>query len=391
MASMRNGGMWLLPAVLLGLLGLGFHQLFALRFDAGDVYPAYSSFRADPLGAKILFEAFEAMPHVDVEQRLKPFAEMDGTNSTALFLGGSTGSLLHETERDLRPFVESGGRAVLAFGAVEPRINKSKKKDDEPKGDSAEMNEWVSVSESDGRIDWEIELEEFVRSDLTEIEQETEALPEAAVGLPSIPWKSALWFSELGEEWTVLYRYLGKPVVVERPYRKGSLVLLADSYAFCNEAMVQDRHTAFLIRMIGAPARILFDEQHLGVHSQEGVMMLVNRYRLQGVLFVLLAIAGLFVWQRSTSFIPRHEEESGPNDIGSGVGSMSGFNNLLLRHIPQKKLLETMVSEWIATFARTPSMQAKRTRLESELRNLDAGKHPVETYNKLTQILNERK
>jgi hypothetical protein len=385
--------MWLLLAVLLGLLGLGLYQLFALRFDSGDVYPAYSSYRADPLGTKILFKSLKEIPDVTVEQRLKPFAEMDGTHAAALFLGGSIRSLLQDTGRELLPFVESGGRAVLAFRSVEPRINKRKKKADEEDGASVETNECVSCSssESDKRIDWEVELEEFARTELKEMEQETRALPETDLALQAIPWKSALWFSELGEEWTVLYRYLGQPVVIERPYEKGSVVLLADSYVFCNEAMVQDRHTEFLVYLMGTPEKILFDEMHLGVSSQEGVMMLVNRYRLQGVLFALLVIAGLFVWQRTTSFIPRHEEESGPDDIGSGVGSMSGFNNLLVRHIPQKQLMETMAAEWKATFGRTPGMQGKRDRLESELRNIDRSKHPVEIYNKLTRILNERK
>ncbi len=46
-------------AVLLlgGLFVTGLIQLILLRFESGDVYPPYSSLRADPLGCKALYES----------------------------------------------------------------------------------------------------------------------------------------------------------------------------------------------------------------------------------------------------------------------------------------------------------------------------------------------
>src|SRR2546427_9645317 len=57
---MKKDRMWLvLLLVLLAVFVLGVGRLFQLRFEAGDVYPPYSSLRADPLGTKALFESLE--------------------------------------------------------------------------------------------------------------------------------------------------------------------------------------------------------------------------------------------------------------------------------------------------------------------------------------------
>ena len=47
----------LLALAVAALFVAGLIQLFLLRFKAGDVYPAYSSLRSDPLGTQVLFES----------------------------------------------------------------------------------------------------------------------------------------------------------------------------------------------------------------------------------------------------------------------------------------------------------------------------------------------
>ena len=41
-------------------------HLFQLRFEQGDIYPAYSSLRADPLGTKVFYESLETLPGLSV-------------------------------------------------------------------------------------------------------------------------------------------------------------------------------------------------------------------------------------------------------------------------------------------------------------------------------------
>ena len=55
----------LLVVFLLVLFIAGLGHLFSLRFEQGDMYPPYSSLRADPMGLKVWFEAL---------QRLTPLA-----------------------------------------------------------------------------------------------------------------------------------------------------------------------------------------------------------------------------------------------------------------------------------------------------------------------------
>ena len=44
-------------AVLVGAFLYGVARLYALRFEVGDVYAPYSTYRADPLGTGALYEA----------------------------------------------------------------------------------------------------------------------------------------------------------------------------------------------------------------------------------------------------------------------------------------------------------------------------------------------
>ena len=57
--------------VLVGALIYGLVQLFTLRFERGDVYPSYSTFRADPLGAKALHDALAESRGFEVQRNFR--------------------------------------------------------------------------------------------------------------------------------------------------------------------------------------------------------------------------------------------------------------------------------------------------------------------------------
>jgi hypothetical protein len=398
----------------LGLLVVGgIHQLFLLRFKSGDVFPHYSSFRSDPKGTKILYDSLVEYPGLDAERLMKPVEDVDVSGQTLLMLGCSHG-VIWRYDEVLDPYLNAGGHVVLAYAPVKPSYNRYDDLDacdEEPESDSVSDGEPEKDAEAVEKDDhdpetcwaclrremrkrWQVDLNQFTRS---EMDEETRPLHAYAANhvLSAIPWRSALYFDELGEEWTVLYEYLDKPVVIERKWGLGSVILIADSFMFSNEAMVVDRQTDALVRVLGTPEHILFDELHLGVESSEGVMMLVNRYGLTGVLYAVLLVVGLFVWQRTASFIPKYTD---PNDDGNDVGllvdSHQGFTNLLMRHVPQRELLKTAVQEWRSTFDRQALMKTKREKLDAAFRRmeaLDKKLHPVDAYNQLLRILNERK
>src|SRR5688572_23988920 len=97
---------------------IGVVQLFNLRFEAGDVYPKYSSFRADPLGAKAFFESLQRL--VPTSRHLERWSKLgEGGGATLLYLGAEPDNLkFHKHElQNLETFVRSGGRLVISFVA----------------------------------------------------------------------------------------------------------------------------------------------------------------------------------------------------------------------------------------------------------------------------------
>src|SRR5687767_6849307 len=71
----RRFSLWLL-LVLLFVFGLGVTWLFDLRLSGGDIYPPYSTLRADPLGTRALHDALQRLPEVEVERSLKPLRKL---------------------------------------------------------------------------------------------------------------------------------------------------------------------------------------------------------------------------------------------------------------------------------------------------------------------------
>ena len=97
-------------------------------------------------------------------------------------------------------------------------------------------------------------------------------------GLPqTISWHTALYFDDLDDFWRVVYTANGRPVVIERSYGKGSLVLLADSFFLSNEALRSERHPELLAWTLGESANVVFDETHLGIFKQPGVLGLIKK------------------------------------------------------------------------------------------------------------------
>ena len=61
---MRNGKLLfaLFIVIITTLFLYGVITLLIMRFQVGDVYPPYSSYRSDPLGTKAFYEALNLLP-----------------------------------------------------------------------------------------------------------------------------------------------------------------------------------------------------------------------------------------------------------------------------------------------------------------------------------------
>jgi len=108
-----SSSLLLLAGVVLLAFAGGLWQLFSLRFEAGDVYPPYSSLRADPLGTKALHDSLAFLDSRRVARHYRPLDKLDDPrNTTVLWLGDSPSGL---PAAEWRGFIRGGGRLVVAW------------------------------------------------------------------------------------------------------------------------------------------------------------------------------------------------------------------------------------------------------------------------------------
>jgi len=391
----------------------GMARLFQLRFESGDVYPAYSSLRTDPLGVKAFYASLEELDEPRVERNFQPFEKLPGRGDAALLVLGVQPADFDMTDANLadsiETYVRTGGRLVVTFFPVgkEPlpfwREGAQKKQQTGPPGGKTPKDQEASPLDGFGLVSlckrWGVELdytrlipdEEGVSQPITA----TRVAP--MVGTDSLSWHTALYFTGLDSSWKTIYAAEDRPVIVERKLGRGSIVLSSDSYFLSNEAMRKERHPPLLAWLIGPCPQVIFDETHLGIAEHPGVMTLARRYRLHGLFAGLLALVGLYLWKSMARFVPPWEESDGPHTVqlASGKDDTSALVNLLQRNISSAELGTVCFREWERTCARTgriPSARLDRIRTAMELEeNLPAReRNPVELYNQISRIIAER-
>src|SRR2546430_15160586 len=118
---MKQHGATLLLIALLGVLVAGLALVFRLRLTAGDVFPAYSSLRADPLGTRALYESLSALPGLRVARNFRPLDGAEPTPPRTLILAGTAKEQWHHLTREqfdaLDAAVKAGCRLVITFKA----------------------------------------------------------------------------------------------------------------------------------------------------------------------------------------------------------------------------------------------------------------------------------
>ena len=400
----------------------GVVHLFLLRFEAGDSYPVYSSLRADPLGSKALYESLGSLEGTTVSRNYQPLSKLAQHSDATLFLFGMPASALNgmrkKEARALESFALGGGRLVLLLYPETPKVpspRTEKGKDTEKKdcGEKHEPEKDTAGNDAKKKHDdphdadsialaerWKIGI---VREELSadanghRTMNAVPAAPETNGLADPVSWHSALRFEGLGPEWRALYELDGKPVVIERAYGKGTIVLASDSWFISNEALVKERTASLLAWLAGPNGAVIFDETHFGIQESPGVAALGRKYRLQGLFAGLLLLAALFIWKNATSLVPpgegRPERSEGAR---AGRDSLAGLAGLLRRTIPQSDILAACVEEWKRTSRKGARDSAGDAALvesiaAGETRRPKRGRDPVGAYQQIHKLLAERK
>ncbi len=391
----------LLGVILLGVLWQVF-RIYEIRLENGNLYPPASTYRTDPMGCRVLYEAFARLPQKRIERYTSPILELpeEGKNNTLFFLGVEDTNDAVSVLEKIETFVNTGGRLVITYaGSLSEPVEEDDKispqkegeqEKDTSESDSKEEKKWfenirdrwgfklehVEINRSDTLIDGTL----FVKPDREDV-----PLP------PSLNWHSSMVFSELHEDWHVLYRRNEHPVLIERIMGKGSMVIATDTYMLSNEAMRTHRQAGLYTWLAGDATHLFFDETHHGIQHRLGVASLIRRYRLEYVLLSFVMLGLLFIWKNATSLLPHQSTRREIEKADAIIESESNLalNNLMHRSIPPKKLLATCLMLWQKDCAQDTTFAKEVEKHTQQAANTNA-KEILQNYQQLCTKINQR-
>lgn len=388
----RHGSLLGLLLVLAALVG-GLAWLFQMRVAHGDMFPAYSSLRADPLGTRALHDALARVAGLRVERNYQPVHDLESSPARTIVFAGMRRAAWTNLPREdfdaLDAALRSGSRVVLALRAETARTPEER---DEERATAAERarrlkkvdpeNKQPKFMPVDFRRRWGVDVKERMLMDRGAGARRTD--DDRATGLPeALQWKSDVFFAlEPDADWHVIYRRGSEPVLAERQLGHGSLVLVADSYVLSNEALQNNRASSLLTWVIGPHARVVFDEAHLGVVARVGVAALARRYGLSGAFFMFLLLAGLFIWRRMALFVPPAESEA---EVALSYHPAAGLEALMRRALTTGELAAACTAEW-----RTTARESDRARVEAAFATAPGNAAIATQYNRAVQSLRKR-
>ncbi len=406
--------------------GWGVLRLFQLRFASGDVYPAYSSLRTDPLGTKAFYDSLKELP-LSVERNYRTWDRIERDAPVVLLFGLQTWGfdmVSHDEVQDIETRLSGGDRLVFSFLPV-PKWTEEMSQEEKRKREETEKREKSEAEEKktpppDG---------EASKKKQDKGSDETRKIPGAAMLSPrwgfqiaytnlvenageapvearavhveggdkgSVSWHTAAYFDRLDPAWRVVYTFDHRPVVIERSKGRGTIVLASDSFFVSNEAMRKERHTDLLLWLLGGHRHVVFDETHLGVEEEPGVAGLMRKYRLHGLMAGITLLALLFVWKNSTSFVPPFDEKAGLATGGASETAPdgTGFVNLLRRNVGNAQLMDVCYEEWNHGEGNrhvSPGVREQiRSLMAEDRQRAGRDRKPLRTYNAICRVL-ERK
>jgi uncharacterized protein DUF4350 len=436
----------------------GIIQLFKLRFESGDVYQPYSSLRADPLGTMALYESIEKTHGITAQRDFSADNHLpEDANTTYLHLAADQYEwewMPEDVFHEVDDFVRRGGRLVItllpessdklgrfrwdnepvtnatpkagtnaapvvkkdATGGTNTNDSKLSKddkgaiKDQKDSGKTDTKNVAVKkkkrrrISDDETAEIREISLEDKWGIDfsLTNLEagidetyEPTRVENVTALALPaSLEWHSGIILTNVNKAWQVIYARGTNPVVVERKFGRGSVVVATDSYFVSNEAMLKDRHSDFLAWLVGPSKTVVFDEAHLGTVERSGVSGLIRKYRLYWFVVGLIVLAALFIWKNSSSLAPRYVEKE-REEFVAGKEAATGFVNLLRRNISVSAVLDTCFAEWKKSAAQSGKYSRSRVEQAELIFVMEKSqpaneRNPLVAYQEISKVLNNR-
>jgi hypothetical protein len=313
-------------AAIFALLLLMAHQNQSTTGDMG------SSLREDPYGTSLLFDSYaRAGYQVKRSQDEDSLSDQNAGRTTAFFIGGypdndwENGGKPRKADKfsgRLEDFLARGGRIVL----IQPA--------------------WKLKSESQG---WEVENkwnEAPKNSGPTWISPTLRDMPAGSEMMylgADAPWLKT------DEHWSTLYAgptkadskpdTPGNVYMAMRRVGNGELIAASQEWFLLNETIKQHPNPALLDFLTGGRPVIWVDETLHGLHQNQGVLWLVQRYRLQVALMLFWAVLLALLWSMSGNLVRRPRRAQNAQIVRHGEGAGVAARHLLQRSIPTEHVV----------------------------------------------------
>lgn len=379
------------------LLSAGLYRLFELRFAAGDIFPPSSSRRADPIGSRALFDALARQPSVRTSRNLLPLDRLRASPGLALLVLGVAPEDMGQPGRsggfntNLLRLAQAGARVILAAQHESTGLaTNSTRQGIRLLARAVPAN--LAQPSLESLLEFRLVLPDSGGQPGPVSSNLAQALPPH---LPSpLPWPSPWRLSATSASWTTWYEAGDAPVVAQRPWGQGSIVLLASDYLLSNEGLRRSPQPGFLSDLVGPATDVVFDETHLGLTFEPGMASLVRRYQLTGAAVGLALLAALYLWRNFAPFNPPIDPPP-PADVIPGRGSPDAFLALLRRALQPDTVVAVCLEHWRASMGRHPRIPARRIAdaqdaLDIEMERPPRERDPVGTYRRIAAILQPR-
>jgi len=384
---------WRGPLLAAGIFAAAFAILLLMAHQNQSTTSGMgSSLREDPYGTSLLFDSYAGAGYqVKRSQDEDSLSDQNADRTTAFFIGGSPysdwesakGKLLNGGKFGgrLEDFLARGGRVVLIQPAWKLK-SESQGWEVENKWKEGQENKWKETQHKSGPT--------WISPDFGEMPAGSEMMYLAE----DSPWLKA------DAHWTALYVGPAQAdtktdtsahvYMAMRRAGKGELIAASQESFLLNEAIKTRPNPVLLDFLTGGRPVIWVDETLHGLHQDQGVLWLVQRYRLPVALMLFWAALLALLWSMSGDLVRRPRRDQNAQIVRHGESAGVASRHLLQRSIPT----EQVVAEcWEQYRRRSPQdAQAISADAHSRPRLRAALAQPaLAGYKELSQLIAERR
>jgi hypothetical protein len=374
---------WRGPLLTAGIFGCVFATLLLMaRQNESNTSDMGSSLREDPYGTSLLFDSYgRAGYQVKRSQDEDSLSDENALSTTAFFIGGRSfdwamqnGNLPNGEKfgKRVADFLARGGRVVLVAPAW--------KLESESQGWEVE-NRWDKTPRESGPT--------WISPDFGSIPADSERMYLNADG----PWL------QTDPQWTVLYKEdqganansdaSARVYMAMRQAGNGQLIAASQESFLLNEVIKTHPNPVLLDFLAGGRPLIWVDETLHGLHQDQGVLWLVQRYRLQAALLLFWATLLTMLWSMSGDLVRRPPRNPSGQIVRHGEIAGVAARRLLQRSVAK----ERVVAECWEQFRRCWPQDAHAISSDPlwgvRLR-IALAQAPLAGYKELSQLIAER-